>query len=348
MSKEYGRTGLEPSPRKSSWPGDRLFPWINPRIPPRRYLRLVLKLIRIGSFRGHPIISPRSLPGPLRRANPGESALTNRKKNTDPTCNTNLRRNATSNLRKRIGTTAMRCKTLDHRVKSMAKPRTKEGLASSFRSRSKPAAGRTLSRGHLQDLGYTQPRAPPQISQNKVRMMKGQTYDQSDTQLVYDRTRCRVLLSRFNANGGAAVDERKKLAKGLLGSVGENVEIEAPFRCEYGYNIKIGDGTYISPDCIIEDPSIVSIGSKCFIGPRVSICCKKSSPNLNDHDGGKTLFYAPGIWIEDRVCIEAGVIIHAGVRIGRGSTIVAGSIVTKSIRERSLAGGNPAMTFQYL
>lgn len=160
-------------------------------------------------------------------------------------------------------------------------------------------------------------------------MLKGQTYDQSDPELVYDRARCRALLSRFNSSSNASVEDRRYLAKGFLGSVGAHVEIEAPLRCEYGYNIKIGDGTYIGPDCIIEDPSVVSIGSKCFIGPRVSICCKRSSPNLNDHDGGRTLFYAPGIWIEDRVCIEAGVTIHAGVRIGRGSTIVAGSNVTK-------------------
>lgn len=170
---------------------------------------------------------------------------------------------------------------------------------------------------------------PHPQARNKSRMIKGHTYDQSDPELVYDRARCHYLLSQFNSSSSASAGHRRLLAKSLLGGVGEGVEIEVPFRCEYGYNIKVGEGTYIGADCIIEDPSIVFIGSKCVIGPRVSICCKKSSPNLNDHDGSRSLFYAPGIWIEDRVCIEAGVIIHAGVRIGTGSTIVAGSVVTK-------------------
>lgn len=131
-----------------------------------------------------------------------------------------------------------------------------------------------------------EPKQPDETqAHNKAKMIKGQRYDQSDPELVYDRARCRYLLSRFNSSGNASSENRRQLAKSLLGSFGEGAEIEARFRCEYGYNIKVGEVTYIGADCIIEDPSVVSIGSKCMIGPRVSICCKKSSPNLNDHDG---------------------------------------------------------------
>lgn len=168
-----------------------------------------------------------------------------------------------------------------------------------------------------------------QQSQNKAKMMKGQTYDPSDPELVYDRTRCRTMLSRLNSGDNPTAESRRLLARTFLGIVGDGVEIESPFRCEYGYNIQVGEGTFIGPDCIIEDPSLVSIGSKCVIGPRVTICCKRSSTNLNDHNGSRSLFYAPGVWIEDRVCIEAGVVIHPGVTIGKGSTILAGSVVTK-------------------
>ncbi len=44
---------------------------------------------------------------------------------------------------------------------------------------------------------------------------------------------------------GAAVSILKK----LLGSVANNIQIESPFRCDYGKNIRVGDNFYY--DCII-------------------------------------------------------------------------------------------------
>lgn len=162
-------------------------------------------------------------------------------------------------------------------------------------------------------------------------MLKGQTYSPSNSELVYDRTKCRAMLSHFNSgeNASASAEKRRQLARGILASVGVGVEIESPFRCEYGYNIRIRSGTFIGPECIIEDPCIISIGSNCVIGPRVTISGKKSSSNMNDRNGSRSLFFGSEVWIGDQVCIKTGVVIHAGVRIGRGSTILAGAVVTE-------------------
>jgi len=42
------------------------------------------------------------------------------------------------------------------------------------------------------------------------------------------------------------------------------------------------------------------------------------------------------------------VLVLKGVTIGRNSIIAAGSVVTKSIPEDSIAGGNPAIIIRYI
>jgi acetyltransferase-like isoleucine patch superfamily enzyme len=46
--------------------------------------------------------------------------------------------------------------------------------------------------------------------------------------------------------------------------------------------------------------------------------------------------------IEDNVWIGESVVILPGVTIGKNSIIGANAVVTKSIPENSIAGGNPA------
>ena len=52
--------------------------------------------------------------------------------------------------------------------------------------------------------------------------------------------------------------------------------------------------------------------------------------------------------IEDDVFVGMNSIILKGVTIGRGTVIAAGSVVTHSIPEHCLAGGNPAIVIKKL
>jgi acetyltransferase-like isoleucine patch superfamily enzyme len=84
------------------------------------------------------------------------------------------------------------------------------------------------------------------------------------------------------------------------------------------------------------------IGSNILIGSGCVISDSDSHPVLpserNDHTKTKT----KPVVIEDDVFIGARSIILKGVTIGKGSVIGAGSVVTKSIPEYTIAGGNPA------
>jgi len=78
----------------------------------------------------------------------------------------------------------------------------------------------------------------------------------------------------------------------------------------------------------------VSIGSNCFIAPRVTFTNDKYPPS------GKPNW--KHTVIEDDVAIGAGSTILPGVRIKKGALIGAGSVVTHDIGENEVWCGNPA------
>ena len=53
--------------------------------------------------------------------------------------------------------------------------------------------------------------------------------------------------------------------------MGENVFIEPSFRCDYGYNIYVGDHFYANFDCVLHDVCAIRIGDNCMLGPGVHI-----------------------------------------------------------------------------
>ncbi|KAL1629902.1 hypothetical protein SLS56_005172 [Neofusicoccum ribis] len=170
-------------------------------------------------------------------------------------------------------------------------------------------------------------------------MLAGNMYNQGDPQLVAEREKCRTVLMHLNKTFNHV--ERMQIANRIFGSIGRNVQIESPFYCEYGYTIMVGDDVTIGPNCVIIDPSQVTIGSRCCLGPNVCIGAKEVSPNPHDRAGIFTIAYSVGVRIEDRVSIEAGAIICNGAWIGRCSTIAAGAVVKgryTAVEEAGTAG----------
>lgn len=134
-------------------------------------------------------------------------------------------------------------------------------------------------------------------------------------------------------------EAQQRLLKDLLGSMGCDVTIMAPFWCDYGYHITVGDGFYANHNMVITDGAEVTFGDHVFVAPN---CCFTTAEHAIDPEMRKAgVEIAKPITIGNNVWIGAGCTILAGVTIGDDSVIGAGSVVTKSIPSHVVAVGVP-------
>lgn len=105
--------------------------------------------------------------------------------------------------------------------------------------------------------------------------------------------------------------------------------VEAPFRADFGTNVRLGEGVFINFNCTIIDTCLVSIGARTLLAPNVSLYSGTHplDPELRNGTNGPES--GKPITIEEDVWIGGNVTVCPGVTIGRGSTVGAGSVVTK-------------------
>jgi maltose O-acetyltransferase len=180
----------------------------------------------------------------------------------------------------------------------------------------------------------------------KRRMLAGELYLSADPGLAAERRRARRLMRLYNQTTEEEADRRREILRELLGAVGSRVEIEPAFRCDYGSNIRLGDGFYANFDCIILDCNTVTIGRDVKLGPRVQILTAYHPIDPAVRSSGREL--AAPVTIGDAAWIGAGAIINPGVTIGAGTTIGAGSVVTRSIPAGVVAAGVPCRVLRQL
>ena len=105
----------------------------------------------------------------------------------------------------------------------------------------------------------------------KAKMLAGELYLATDPELVAADLRAQNLLFRFNLTPPDAIDERRALLVELFGGFGAGAVVQPSFRCDYGSNITIGEGTFINYDCVFLDLNRIAIGREVQIAPRVQI-----------------------------------------------------------------------------
>ncbi|KAK2615792.1 hypothetical protein N8I77_002519 [Diaporthe amygdali] len=199
----------------------------------------------------------------------------------------------------------------------------------------------------------------------KDEMIAGRPFYPFEKELVLERERCNAACWRFNnstnPNNGVSPLERARLFREILmprdpiqlsptqtspvthtGRVGENVVVEAPFQCDYGYNVSIGKNTMIGRNCTVLDACELTIGNNVVIGPNVNFYTTTMTTDPRRRNGARGACTGKGIVIEDDVFIGGSVTILGGVRIGRGTTVGAGSLVTKSQPSHVIVAGSPA------
>jgi maltose O-acetyltransferase len=174
----------------------------------------------------------------------------------------------------------------------------------------------------------------------KEKMIDGEMYRADDQQLVKERIQARKLTREYNATTEEEWDKRSSLIKQLFGSTGQNVGIEPNFKCDYGYNIHVGENFYANFDCTILDVCEVRIGDNCMLAPGVHIYTATHPLDPVERNSGAE--YGKSIEIGNNVWLGGGSIINPGIKIGDNAVVASGAVVTKDVPANVVVGGNPA------
>ncbi len=172
----------------------------------------------------------------------------------------------------------------------------------------------------------------------KQKMLSGKPYIM-DAELKAEMAAAQNLIREYNQTTGEQEAQRAGILSSLFQKVGQGVHIEAPFRCDYGSHIIIGDNFYANYDCIMLDTADIKIGNNVFFGPRVSVYAASHPIYAPARNQGYE--YSKEVTIGDNVWIGGNVTINPGVHIGSNVVIGSGSVVTGDIPDGVVAAGNP-------
>ncbi|TRO64178.1 sugar O-acetyltransferase [Christiangramia sabulilitoris] len=177
------------------------------------------------------------------------------------------------------------------------------------------------------------------MASEKEKMLSQQPYIASDKILTRERLAAQSLCFDLNSISPKFVAKRKKLLQKLLGSSTENLHIESPFYCDYGYNIFLGDNFYSNYNCVILDCAKVTIGNNVMLAPNVSIFTAGHPKDAEKRNQGWE--YAIPVSIGNNVWIGGNTVVNPGITIGDNTVIGSGSVLTKDIPSNVIAAGNP-------
>lgn len=168
----------------------------------------------------------------------------------------------------------------------------------------------------------------------------GFLYDANyDKEIVEIRTRCAELCYEFNNCKPSDRKRQRELLNQILGSIKGELVITAPFYCDCGFNISVGENFYTNHNVTILDAAKVTFGDNVFIAPN---CVFSTAGHAIDSEQrNRGLEIALSITVGDSVWIGANVSVLPGVTIGSNTVIGAGSVVNKDIPDGVIACGNP-------
>ena len=178
------------------------------------------------------------------------------------------------------------------------------------------------------------------------KMCSGNLYNPADSKLKQDRLNAREIVFRLNQLSPSQQTEKTVLFNQLFHTTQTTFHIELPFRCDYGYNIKLGENFYANYNCTMLDCAPISIGNNVMFAPNVSLFTAAHPIDPELRNSG--IEFAMPIIIGDNVWIGGNSVVMPNVTIGNNVVIGAGSVVTKDIPDNCIAVGNPCRVLRQI
>lgn len=178
----------------------------------------------------------------------------------------------------------------------------------------------------------------------REKMMRGDWFDPTDTELTEARDRAARLMQRLNTS----VPDRHGAYEQIMRALCPGIEgfIRAPFYCDYGFNIHIGAGSFVNFDCVFLDLAPITIGRNTLIAPKVQLLTAHhpfdAAERATGREAGKPITIGDDCWL------GGGAIVCPGVTIGDRSIVGAGAVVTRDVPADSVVAGNPARILRTL
>lgn len=173
----------------------------------------------------------------------------------------------------------------------------------------------------------------------KERMLANLPYKAWLDGLSEERLENKKRIYAYNNLPPEEYERQTQLIKEILGKTGQFVHIEAPFHCDYGYNIEVGENFFANYNFVVLDIGKVRIGANAQIAPNVAIYTAGHPIHPEARNSGYE--YGIDVTIGDNVWIGGNACIMPGVHIGDNVVIGGGSVVTKDIPSNVIAVGNP-------
>jgi maltose O-acetyltransferase len=178
----------------------------------------------------------------------------------------------------------------------------------------------------------------------RERMLAGGPYDPADPELAAARARCRALLRELDLTD--APEQRGGLLRELLAEVGDDAEIERGFRCDYGWNIVLGERAFLNFGVVVLDVTPVRIGAHTQIGPGAQLIAADHPPEPAERR--RHVETGAPVTIGENCWIGAGAIVLPGVTVGDDAIVGAGAVVTRDVAPRTVVAGTPARVVREL
>jgi len=174
----------------------------------------------------------------------------------------------------------------------------------------------------------------------KDKMLAGELYLPTGPEIQAGWHATREWLARLNSPSARSPVETRDILLERFGALGDGTVIRPPFFCDYGYNIRLGDGVFLNYNCVLLDVVTIAVGDRTQIGPAVQIYAADHprDPELRRQgfEFGRPVAIGCDVWI------GGGAIILPGVSIGDRALIGAGSVVTQDVPAGVTVAGNPA------